>query len=460
MYQSKLIDVLSKFDMAKINNFANYLAIYKTKKENAAIRLFELIKDSYPNFNSKKLEKQAVHQHLFPNKAHDDKRLLNIMSDLLEYAEEFIAFFYAKQNTFQNQLYLLQFYLEADLTKLFESTYKQITEQLNNTLEESSLLSFRYQLETLSISYQLKYNERYSNYQEVYNSLNDFYNSQQYKLTNLMAYNLVNDVDKTTSNSKLLSIHQKLNDLIEETADADYPTIKSFVLDNLSLIHKKEYEPIINIFINYCIQKINSKIELFYNELLFWYDFTDTNQIILSPNNTISSATVKNYITCCIRLNLLDKAYDFLQKYVEYLDANEKEDVYNYNLSNILFHQHKYEESLVLLTTAKYKDIFYKISSKRLYIKIYYALCKINHKRYEDVLESSLNAFKKYVYTTKELTETVNTRNKSFYKYASKLVNLHKGEQEKLSALYKELDADLDCAERDWLMLETNSLLS
>ena len=57
MYNSKLLEVFKKFDESKINNFSQYINIYKSKRENATIKLFELIHAEFPNFESKKLEK-------------------------------------------------------------------------------------------------------------------------------------------------------------------------------------------------------------------------------------------------------------------------------------------------------------------------------------------------------------------------------------------------------------------
>jgi hypothetical protein len=54
-----------------------------------------------------------------------------------------------------------------------------------------------------------------------------------------------------------------------------------------------------------------------------------------------------------------------------------------------------YDNALTLLVSIKYKDIFYKVSAKRLYLKIYYELSTNNQKRYFDVFDSALNAYKK-----------------------------------------------------------------
>mgnify|MGYP001175231361 CR=1 FL=1 len=452
MYNSKLLEVFKKFDETKINNFSQYINIYKSKRENATIKLFELIHSEFPNFESKKLEKNRAHKYLFSAKSYDEKRMLNIMSDLLKMTEEFIAFLYAKNNQLENQFYLLQFYLENDLTKFFDATYKQTQELIAKMPEDMDLLAFNYKLEWINLLYQLKYNTRYANYQNAKKTLKDFIISQEYKLDTLNYTNLYHDDLEHKELSVLAKFYKSLHELIVEQNDAVYFQNKEEIFKNFNNISKNELKLIVTIIIDYCIKKVNQKESFFNNELLVWYDFLEEQHIILEANNTISAAIVKNYITVATHDKQFDRAIDFIERFHSYLDENEKEDVYNYNKANILFHQDKLEDALVLLNTAKYKDIFYKISSKRLYIKLYFELSKINEKRYFDVMDSTINAFRKYVYTTKEITEQFRERNKNFYKYISKLVNLPTNEKAKLIALQDEINKDFSCSDKDWLL--------
>lgn len=452
MYNSKLLDVFRKFDETKINNFAQYIGIYKTKRENATIRLFELIRDQYPNFDSKKLEKSKAHKLLFPTKIYEEKRMLNTMSELFKITEEFIAFSYAKDNQIENQFYLLQFYLENDLTKFFESTYKQLQEIVQTLPEDMHLLAFNYKLEWINIHYQLKYNLRYADYSSTQLSLSNFTVSQQFKLETLKHINLYKTENEKPKLCSLAHFYTSLHQLIVEQKEDLYFQNKEEIISHHSTISKSELKIIVTIIVNYCINKINTKDAYFNNELLFWYDFLEEQSIILEANNTISSALVKNYIAVATHDKQFDRAIHFNEKYYPLLDEDVREDIYNYNKANILFHQKKLEDALVLLNTAKYKDIFYKIDAKRLLIKIYYELNKENEKRYFDVLDSAINAFRKYVYTTKEITEQFRERNKNFYKYISKLINFNASDKDKWLALQQEINLDNACSDKDWLI--------
>lgn len=459
MYQSKLIQVIKKFDAAKINNFSQYINAFKLKRFNTSVKLFEHIKNEYPDFTSKKIDKKNVHDILFPLKTYDEKRLLAAMSDLLKIVEEYIAFSYAKKNRLENQYYLLQFYLENNMMKYFESTYRQTEDILLESPEDADVLSFKYKLEMLYIQYQLKYNYRYSNYQNAYNTLKDFTVSQHYKLDNLCLINLYNNIDKDNINSRLAKIHQSLNEILLEFNDGKYYECKSAILQSIAYVSKDELRTLVIILVDYCIKKINRKEDVFINELLELYNFLIKEEIVFEPNNTISSALVKNYVTISIRLNKIQEATSFIEKFKLHIDVNERDDVYNFNKSNLLFHQGKSENALLLLNQTKYKDIFYKVSAKRLYIKIYYEFCSQNKKRYHDVLDSSLNAFKKYIYTSQELSDSVRIRNKSFYKYVNKLMNINKNEKKKIAVLLNDVKKDMDCSDREWILSVVYNLI-
>lgn len=461
MKNSKIVDILKTFDQGLLNHFQQYLNIYRQKRDNVTLRLFDIIYNNFPDFESQALTKEAIHSNLFPSKTFDEKRVLNAMSDLFKLVEEFIAYISARNNVLEAKLYLLQYYLEYDLNKLFESTFKDANDILTETPEDTYTIIVAYRLAILQVAYQLKYDKRNSHYERSYTALVNLIESQRNKLQNLFLINQQQEISGEIILNQLAMLHISLHQmLIDIEGTASYYHVKQKLLNMKWKIAKDELVVAVVIIINYCIEKVNLKETTFHEELIFWYDFMIENECVLEVNGTISSAIVKNYITISLKLGLFQKADTFLERFEPYLVLSEKEDIYNYNKANILFHQDKYEEALVLLATIKYKDVFYKLSAKRLYIKIYFSLCKKDGRKYFEVLDSALNAFKKYIYTTKEVNESVRLRNKSFYKYTSKLNVLNYPDKPKLMALKNELLEDKQCADWDWILATITNKIS
>jgi len=140
----------------------------------------------------------------------------------------------------------------------------------------------------------------------------------------------------------------------------------------------------------------------------------------------------------------------FLEEYKEFLPIEVREDVYLYNKANLLFYQKKHGAVLDTLRNSKFKDIFYKLSSKRLQIKVFYSLLE-KDESYFDILQNTLNAFKKYIYTNNEVTENYKEGNKNFLKLTYKLLELDKKQQDKIIDFFFELDNTSQIAEYDWL---------
>lgn len=453
MHNSKLLEIISKFDNSEINQFLEYLQIYRHKSENNTIKLFDIIYNAFPNLDSVELSKEKAHQILFPDKKYDDKRILNIMSDLLNWTEEFIIYQGNKKNEIANNFHLLEFYLEHNLNKHFENIYKKTLELINKNKEDATILYANYKIEEIYIRYQLKYNNRYSNYQPLYNALNSWKISQETKLNNLCLINLFNDIENNRIESVLAKIQLEINQLLHQPNDELYNNIKYKIFNDIKTkISQTELRTILILLIGFVIIKINEGNENYYQELLDLYNLMIEENILLESNHKISPAIIKNYITISTRLGKIDEADVFLEKYKEDIDENDFEDIYNLNKANILFEQKKYEDALHLLITIKYKDIFYKVNAKRLYLKIYYELSVANQKKYFDVLESAMNAFKKYIYTTKELIEDFQERNKNFYKYLNKIIQYSFFDDKKLTLLKKEIEQDTKCIDKDWLL--------
>jgi hypothetical protein len=453
MINSKLHELLNTFDSNLLSQFNQYLNLYRNNKDTINTKLFDYIYLNLSRNNTELLSKEKAFSYLFPSLPYNEKRMLNIMSDLLKLAEEFISYYGFKNNQIEKDILLLQYYLENDLHKFFENKYKNAIHFLDKQKEDYTCQIAKFKIELLQLSYQQRFNKRYTNYASCASALENLSTTQSKKLENLCLINLDKDLMLQHKQSNLSNIHTHLHELLNNNDNYQlYNDIKTSILELTHHISEDELLTITLILINYCIEKVNNKIIGFDIELIYWYDFQINNKIIFEFNGSISSATFKNYITIALRLENPSKAIMFLENFYNYLPEYEFDYVYNYNKANIYFYQYKLEEALELLLLIKTEDIFYKLSNKRLIIKIYYSLCYIQQKNYFDIFESTLNAFKKYIYTTKEINNVIRERNKQFCKFLYKISKIHSLEQSKNATLLQSIISNEQCAERDWLI--------
>lgn len=104
---------------------------------------------------------------------------------------------------------------------------------------------------------------------------------------------------------------------------------------------------------------------------------------------------------------------------------------------------------------SKFTDVFYKLSSRVLQIKTYAELTLSNN-GFDDVLESCLNAFKKFIYTNKEISENYASNYKNFYKVMNKILSLTK---EDAASYLEEIRQLKPLTENEWLVLFLNRKL-
>lgn len=449
MQQSKLIKL---FYQLHADEFAALKIFIKENCKNKnCTALFDVIAKQYPaKLNAAVLNKRTVFTKIFPKENYNDNKLLKVMSELYKYIELFIIAETVKNDVAYQKFALIQFYLNHSLDAQIPQEIKELNTYFSSEKESSKYYLDKFKLEEILETIQEKENNRYVSYQPMYDSLRDFSDTYLIKLKNLSLINLKDDLVETKSENLLYIIHSKLNVLLLNDDAKHYSNYFDILKKNQHKIESKELKTCIIILADYCIKKVNAKDEPFTTHLFHLFELMIQHNLLLEENKTITPAIYKNITTIGLRLNKLSFVENFLEEYKVYLPTENKEDVYLYNKANLLFYQKKYESVLEHLRHSKFSDVFYKLSSRRLQIKVFYSLLK-DDASYFDILQNTLNAFKKYVYTNAEVAEHYKEGNKNFLRLTYKLLELTKKDQSKTAIFFSELESCAQVAEYDWL---------
>ena len=457
MHQSKLINFLCQL---QDNEFGNLKIFIKENcKNKKCIELFDFIAKQYPSkLDAEILNKRKIFQKLFPAEAYNDNKLLKLMSELYKSIEQFIISEAVKNDFAFQKLSLIQFYFNHSLDTQIPQELKELNAFLKSQKHSSKYYLEQLKLEEILLSINEKENNRYLSYQALHDSLKTFSDTYLIKLKNLSQINLKDDLKHIPVESPVFIIHTQLNHLLSTDDEANYISYFGLVKKYQHDLESSELKVCIIILIDYCIKKINAGQQIFTKHLFKLFEMMIQHQLLLEENKTITPAIYKNIITIALRLNKLSFTEKFLEEYKEYLPAENKEDIYLYNKANLLFYQKKYDYVLDYLRKAKFKDVFYKLSSRRLFIKVFYCLLQ-KEETYYDVLLNTMNAFKKYIYTNEEVTENYKDGNKNFLKFTYKLLELQKKNQDKIIDFFFELDNVKQIAEYDWLKETASAFL-
>jgi len=372
------------------------------------------------------------------------------MSELTKICENYIVYLQKNDNGIIEKMQLLRFYYERNLDKYFTSTAREIRQMINNMPLGTTHGFYNYQFEELLTCFEIKKYERSANYQNVFFVLNEFMETEKLRWENLSLINLFPSLYKVESKGTFYLLHAQLNKLLKENNDDFFADILILLKTEINKISKEESREILMILFDYSIRKVNSGNYNFYTELYKIYHLFIDRNILLNASNLITVATYKNYITVVLKLGKINEAEIFLEKYKPYLSDENREEIYKFNKSNILFEKKEYDEVLNLIANAKFSDIFYNLNQRRLLIKTYYELFLIDES-YHELFISSLNSFKKFIYLKDSIPEIYIEANKNFYKFTQRLSDYVYGDKVKIRKIITSLQKTEKLAEREWL---------
>lgn len=445
MIKSKFFEILSTFNKKQLNELGKL--IFVNQDDNLTVLYTYLSKILIENFDASLVSKEHILSFVFKSSI-DEKKLQKILNEGVKLCEWIILRNELEHNKYYTQLFLADYYEQKNLHKYFSQQLKALRAELQSEKEHINNFYLQYRIEQLQIKHELNFNQRYSEYTDISNYLRTFFETEQLKLKCLSRINLHDSLNEKPIQSILYNQYLSLNKLLTSDKDEDYENQWHNFIKHSNQISEDDLRTIVVIYINICINNINFGRPEFVEHLFNAYTFYMETKIAFETNGLLLPAFYKNFITISLRLGKLDFAYQFAQDYKNYLPEEDKEDVYNYNLAHICFYQQKYEDVLKLLVQSKFTDVFYKLSSRVLQIKTYAELMLL-HAKYEDVLESSLNAFKKYIYTNKEINESYATNYKNFYKIFNKTLGITK---DGISQLTDEIKLTKPLPEVEWLL--------
>ncbi|MBK8674404.1 MAG: hypothetical protein IPN93_15905 [Bacteroidetes bacterium] len=431
MRNSKLIEILATLTEVEIIEFKKFIGELCKNKDSAILKLFHLLEKSYPKFQEEDIQKKILFKKIFKGEAYNENKISKLMSELVKLIDQFVLERLSPIDQLSEKLSLMRFYFNKNLLKIFESHKRDFMDLIETSFEGAKKNYHLYQYEELAVLGELKINNRVANYNGVYRQLHDFYFAEKLRWENLAMINLQPNLELEDPKSAYYKVHYNLNKLLKSNSEQDFSLLFEEMGTFKGKIIEEELSELFIILLNFTIQKIaEGKIAYYHNCAAIFEEMIESN-VFVSVDGLLKMSTYKNYITVLIRIGKLDKAIQFLEEYKSYLAPEIMEETYLFNKALLQFEKGDFYLVLDILNKIKPNDIFYKINQKRLMIKTFYELQRVNT-TYFDILYNQLNAFKKYIYTEKSLPEINIEMHKNFIKTLFKIMGISKGENKKL----------------------------
>lgn len=438
MQNTKLLQLLQNLSTRERTRFRQYVHSPFFNKHSKISSLADYLLDLAPDYPAEQLEKKRVARAIFKSADFNEDQLNNLISDLLHLLYSFLAYKqYEIVPQLEKQLLIQELFAKDNYLHIERASRRY--QQLQRKTKEQSYAYFLhdYHLHEALDQLELGKNQRRFNphLQQQSDQLDRYYFINKLRLacdmssrnTVIQATYQCHFLDEILAfchqHPALLEVpvlriyRQTLKMLQNREIPQHYYELKAALKEHSAYFPSKELRNLYNYALNYCIQKINSGNNNFYQEILELYQ-TMLEAEIIFVNGYLTQWSYKNIITTGIRLNEYDWTEQFIHTYKNRLLPEEQPNAYAYNLAAFYYAKEDYSKALLQLQDVEFTDPSYHLGAKIIQLKSYYELDE------EEPFFALIEAFKKYLHRNRQISDYRKRANLHFLKLAKLIFKL------------------------------------
>ena len=454
LFSSLSSDELKNVDKALHSPFFNY--------RDEEVRLFKYL------LYTKKAKAEAISaenafKYVFPKQETDLAKLRHVMTYLTRIIYRYITISEMEEAEEQRKLLLTRALRKRNLNKLFLAQYTDSKEYYEQEAQLSPDLYYQqFQLDTEYYIYSIT-NRRVKNeeLQRLSEDLDSFYIIQKLKhACSMLSYKNIfkgeQQQELMDETMALVEKKQMLNNPLVNIlyhnylclSDPDnenyFVQLKQLLLTNSQRIDVRELRDIFTLAINYCIKRLNTGGQKYYQEVFEIYA-AGLERGVFEERKQLSAFTYKNISAIAIGLKKYDWVATFLDQYKNKLDPEIREGFYAYCMARYYFATKRYTEVSDLLQQVDIKEQFTDLDARVLLIKTYYELDEFG------LLDYSIGNLKQQL-QRKNLQSYHQSVYGNFARSVSKLIHLRPYDKKARAAYKEKLSATAAVAEKEWLL--------
>lgn len=483
MFKTNLIDVIKTFSKDEVKRFVDFVNSPYHNSNKSVIKLAELLKKYYPEFDNRNFTREKIYSKLYPGSVYNDQVLRNIMSDALQLCFEFLILETAKRNTAERSIYLLK---ELRTRKL-DPIYDKMMKNSYKALESEHVVNFGYFENLYRLESEVFLNELIHNRQEaVYpvvqrqselltydyiakliNHIIDMNVNEKYYSTsgNTFVKDIYSNIDirgilerlKNTSEIeyRVLSLFYSRAKLALNGTDEDYYGFREQFFGSINLLNSSTAFIFLATLETYIIGCIKSDPGKYRKELHFIHKKSIEHGLLkLYEEDYLNLVKYWNVFINSIEINDTDFAEEFAGNYCSTLEPEVKEGAYNLSKAIIAYKRRNYDEALNLLNKTKLSQYLFKLTIKTFYLRIYFEKGDFQSAGF------ALDSYKQFLYKNKTISETYRNTYLNFASMYNELIKVSLGEKtgtkEELTEKIESFRSNI--YNRQWLLDMINKL--
>lgn len=478
MNNTKLVLILRVLSKKELDSLTKFISSPYFLKRKELIRFFEIIKDFYPAFDDEKFNCDYLYKKMYPGKKTNEGVIRKLISELYKMAEEFLLIERVRNcadDTYKADL--LDEYTGRNISRLFDSTYKNIEENLSKVTDrdpeyyylnyklnfrkvnhllqngEQHLISphlnnagkdlvYYFLIKIFDLSHNLLVNKNLLNYNTEYNFADGFLeNLDTGKLVEQLKIYSHDDFHIPAMYYHLCFAYSMYNDdfHFEEGKKLFYDNYRSF-----SIVEKY------NLYLyleNCCTNRIiNGRDEYIRIVFELYRDILDNGLYKINDDEPMPIDFFRNALITALKLKEYEWAATFIENYKRNLPVEQQTNMYNYSCARLYTEQNKFEPALVYLNKVKYDYFLFKNDVKNMMLKCYYELGHI-----EEAF-SLIDTYKHFLSKNKMVSESNKLSNLNFLRFFSELLNAKTGKPIECRHLLAKINETANITNKQWLV--------
>lgn len=478
MISSKAIELIRTFNEDEFRQFGSFTASPYFNRESVQVKLYEILKKFYPEFEGKNFTKEKIYEKLYPGRKYNDGVMRNIFSKLLELSEEFLVFQSCREKKMVYYTDLMTELSRRNTPGLFDKTEKEASEYIEGTnIKDEQYFQNLYQLNNVKL-YNLR--NRKSTLYSPEELLNE---SSDALIKSFLISVLKNQISLANSNQKMFTIEkdEMLKNLEQYTESAlkkysdsvylrycycsfqialtreekFYFELKNILNTYFTELNKRDIQDIFTILTNYCYFKINSGFPEYRKE--HFYLFKENIELghYKGFRRFLEHIRYLNVTVTGLEAGETEWVSNFIEKYKNELDEQNRENAYNFCRALLCYHKKEFSGALKEAAKVKTDDQSYKHQLKSLYMKIYYDMNEI------EPFYSHIDSYRHFLLNEKRIPEATKKNISSYITYTKKLFDLKNKINEKnktpdaeftLVKIKQEISESKNLINRHWLL--------
>ncbi|MCC6866803.1 MAG: hypothetical protein IT280_11670 [Ignavibacteria bacterium] len=484
MFNSILISTLKTFTTKEMREFGELVCSPYFNKNQSAIRLYGYLKKCYPEFDSKKMEKEKIYKTIFGKAEYSEGFMKTITHILTELSEEYLKLINLKKMPAYESLLTARELNERKLEKLLIKNLSDAKREIEvmKAVGEKKYYYYNYLLEKIKTDYIEWSRFKNKNFKEFDNvSLSDTNNSLAHyffedalityrsilarrqqtpvafdeRITeNVISFLLNTDNDFIQNTNLRLHLYEVL--LLKEKTDKYFYLLKDILFKESKEIGQNKKFTLNTILQQFCLDRMMAGEKQFLRERHELYKLAlEKGFYRLKSHVYFDTLLFGNISLVAIRLKEFDWAESFIEKYENDLPEDSGEVVVAYGKGRLYMERGELEKALETVSKVKtFMNIPLKAALRNLMLMIYYELS------YYDQAEYLLSSHRKFIASVKEdYTDERYERQTNFMKYYARLLKVKENSsKEDLDDLVVALHKHPNVLENEWLLEKANEL--